>query len=122
MTSAKEARKTKDGWAAYMREYRKQRPDIMKKIDLKKNFGITLEYYYSLLENQNYNCAICKQKETKIDPRSGLPFALAVDHCHNSGKIRGLLCMKCNRALGLLEDDSERLRNAADYLDSYKGD
>lgn len=99
-----------------MRDYRKKNPSKMKEIDLKKNFGISLEYYYDLLEKQKEVCALCKRRETKVDGRSGLPFALAVDHCHKTGKVRGLLCMKCNRALGLLEDNIDVLETAITYL------
>lgn len=109
-------RDSKEKFADYMREYRKKNPQKMKQIDLKKKFNISLEFYYSLLEAQGEVCVLCKQRETKIDPRSGLPFALAVDHCHKTGKVRGLLCMKCNRGLGLFEDNIDTLITAINYL------
>lgn len=106
--------------AEYMREYRKENPDKFKRIDLKKNFGISLEYYYELLEKQGNVCAICKKPETAIDMKRGVPFSLAVDHDHKTGNVRGLLCMKCNRGLGLFEDSGELLDEAKRYLDSYR--
>jgi hypothetical protein len=114
--SAKEARKTKDGWAKYMREYRKARPDVMRKIDIKKKFGLEYDEYLKLLESQNNICAICKQPETKLDYRTGNVLNLSIDHCHASGKIRGLLCMDCNRAIGMLNDDVSILESAISYL------
>jgi hypothetical protein len=106
----------REKWAEYMRGYRKANPDIFKKIDLKKNYGLDFKEYQALLEEQDYVCAICKKPETKLDPRSNKPFALAVDHCHDSNAVRGLLCMKCNRGLGLFEDDPKLLQAALKYL------
>lgn len=75
---------------------------------LQKNFGITLEDYTKMLVGQSGVCAIC----LKADP----PRSLAVDHCHKTGKIRGLLCRACNVSIGLLEDDGDRLERAIRYL------
>ena len=108
---------TKESWAKYMREYRKRNPHIMKSIDLKKRFGISLKEYQVLLENQNHVCAICSQPEQSIDHRTKKPRALAVDHCHTTGKIRGLLCSDCNTGLGLFQDSKIFLMNAIKYLD-----
>ena len=114
--SAKEARKNKEKWAEYMRKYRKARPDIMRRIDLKKNFGITPEDYQQLLDKQNGVCAICGLPERKVDYRSKRLLPLAVDHCHTTKKIRGLLCADCNRAIGMLKDDVTILESAISYL------
>ena len=81
---------------------------------LKKQYGITLETYRIMLENQNYSCAICGEKE-KVVGRS-----LAVDHCHNSGKVRQLLCGNCNQALGKFKDSPELLEKAKAYLIKHK--
>ncbi len=107
---------TKESKALYMREYRKREPERFRRIDLKKNFGITLEYYNEMLKDQNDVCAICKQPETKLDYRTKKLLPLSVDHCHTTGKIRGLLCADCNRALGMLSDSTEVLQNAIIYL------
>lgn len=77
---------------------------------LLRDFGITLEQYGDLLESQNGVCAICGSVE-----RSGK--RLAVDHGHKSGRIRGLLCGNCNRAIGLLKDDIELLHKAIRHLE-----
>ena len=107
----------KDAWAAYMREYRKNNPSKMKAIDLKKRFGITLEIYNSMLNEQNGVCKICSEAEKSIDPRTKTVRHLAVDHCHTTGKIRGLLCSDCNTAVGLLKDSFTLLRKAALYVE-----
>lgn len=73
-------------------------------------YGITLEQYHQMLADQNYRCAICGQ-EDEVEGRK-----LAIDHCHTTGKVRGLLCGKCNRGLGLFYDNSKLLQNAISYL------
>lgn len=75
---------------------------------LRKNFGITLADYAIMLASQEGLCAICRRTDTNR--------SLAVDHCHVTGRIRGLLCRFCNQALGILDDDHERLVRAAAYL------
>lgn len=75
---------------------------------LKQVFGITLEDYNKLLSEQGGVCKICLGKDSDR--------MLAVDHCHTTGKIRGLLCQKCNRAIGQLDDSIERLKRAIIYL------
>lgn len=107
---------TKESWATYMREWRRTNPRAAKSNDLKKRFGITLVDYERMLENQKGVCKICQQPEMAIDRFSGLPRALAVDHCHTTMKVRGLLCTTCNTAIGLLQEDQELFRKAAEYL------
>lgn len=82
-------------------------------------YGLTASQYEDLLAYQNGVCAICLEPETTNDPRTGRPRKLAVDHCHKTGEVRGLLCLRCNSAIGKLADDSDRLRRAAKYLDDF---
>lgn len=74
---------------------------------LKSLYGLSMESWNLLFRSQNGQCYLCS--------RSGV--RLSVDHCHTSGRVRGLLCQKCNAALGLLDDSPERLRAAAAYLE-----
>jgi|ERR1035437_5703767 hypothetical protein len=74
------------------------------------------EEYTRLLRLQNNVCAICYKEETVCDYRTGKPKKLAVDHAHNTGIVRGLLCQACNHGLGVFEDDPSRLHRAAAYL------
>lgn len=69
-------------------------------------YGITAEQFDALVLEQNGCCAVCNKPTEK----------LCVDHCHESGKIRGLLCNTCNAGIGLLGDTAEALMNAATYL------
>ncbi len=75
---------------------------------LMDSFGITLADYDKMFEEQDGNCAICGLPE--INRR------LSVDHCHATDKIRGLLCMRCNTAMGLVDDDIDKLLNMVRYL------
>jgi hypothetical protein len=88
-----------------------------------QRYGISREEYDKMLDQQDGKCAICRKSEVSTYQRGtteGKLMALAVDHCHATGKVRGLLCSKCNRAIGLFEDDSELLRLAAEYIDVYR--
>jgi len=67
-----------------------------------------------MLASQGGVCAICERGERA--ERNGRTLALAVDHCHTTGKIRGVLCGNCNKALGKFEDNPDFLRNAIIYL------
>jgi predicted nucleic acid-binding Zn ribbon protein len=81
----------------------------------KRCYGITIEQYLDIAESQNFVCAICKQENFPMGmSHSGL---LVVDHDHSSGKVRGLLCHNCNRALGLLQDSIPTLSAAVSYLE-----
>jgi hypothetical protein len=69
----------------------------------------------SMLSGQNGVCALCP-REISLD----VPRSLHVDHCHETGRVRGLLCHKCNPGLGQFEDDPERLERAAAYVRKHK--
>jgi hypothetical protein len=78
---------------------------------LRKNYNITLAQYNELREFQNYACYICQT------PEAYFKNGMAVDHRHAApATVRGLLCWKCNRALGKFEDNAERLSRAANYI------
>jgi hypothetical protein len=88
-----------------------------KQKNIVRNFGITLQMFRKLEAEQGGGCAICGRKETRR--RRGKAVRLSVDHDHKTGQIRGLLCTTCNTALGLMNDDTKRLRRAAEYLDKH---
>lgn len=81
--------------------------------DLRKNYNMTVEEYESILNSQNGVCAIC-EKEC-LSGRN-----LAVDHCHETNTIRGLLCSNCNPGLGHFKDSSNLLRKAIAYLEKER--
>lgn len=78
---------------------------------LKRYYGISLEQYRAMLTSQKGVCSICGG----VNPNG---YRLCIDHCHATGKIRGLLCSLCNTALGYLKDSPLLFRKAADYLEN----
>jgi|SRR5579871_1522807 len=100
------------------RQWFKKNPDRLKHFSLKQIFGISLQDYQKMLVSQGGVCAICKKVETSTC--YGKVRALAVDHDHQTGKIRGLLCNHCNRMLGAAFDNSALLLEAVEYLRSYE--
>ena len=106
-------------------EYRKKNPDAGRKAakkwyenggshtvreyTLRNKYGISSEQFDELNESQSGLCAICKSKPTRK--------RLCVDHCHETGEVRGLLCVKCNQALGLFQESTQLLRVATQYLE-----
>jgi len=105
----------------YMRNKRAGIPIEKKKAEwiskrgyyLKYKYGITEKQYNEMLSSQSFACAICGSKKTK-DERA---TKLVVDHCHATGKVRGLLCSACNKGIGLFEDSKEALLEAIKYLE-----
>lgn len=89
-------------------------PNINKKnreYQLIREFSINLNKYNEMLKEQNYNCKICNYPHH-------LDRNLCVDHCHITGKIRGLLCRNCNLALGNFKDNVNNLLKAIEYLET----
>lgn len=93
--------------ARYTRDYEKNKPRF-RNSRLKYEYGITLEDYEIMYEEQNGVCAICEGTD--------MNRMLSVDHCHDTGRVRGLLCGTCNRALGLFKDSPELLKRAKEYV------
>lgn len=81
---------------------------------LRRNFGITLEEYNNMFKHQNGKCAICGIHQFELKKR------FSVDHCHRTGKIRGLLCGNCNKGLGMFADDTGIVESALYYLIYHK--
>lgn len=104
--------------ARAQRVYRRLRPEAYQAYGLKKNYGLSQEDHQAMHDAHDGRCSVCGQAETLTI--RGKKVSLAVDHCHASGHIRGLLCSQCNRGLGLFLDNPERLRAAADYLERNK--
>jgi len=92
-------------------------PDILKANIRKRLYGISQQEYEQMIKDQNNLCASCGNPETTI--RYGKLDALAVDHCHATGAVRGLLCANCNRALGMLQEDPERVKALLKYIENY---
>ena len=95
-------------------EWGRNNPDRRKHYALKRKFGITLDQYNEILEKQEGKCAICRSDGCTTGRR------LAVDHCHETGYIRGLLCKNCNLMLGHAKDSNSILETALIYINERK--
>ena len=101
----------------YAKKYREDNKEHIRNQRMIKKFGIDIDDYNLLLESQNYRCAICKSTETgRKDTKH-----FSIDHCHKTGKVRGLLCKSCNVMLGEAKDDSNILSKAINYLNEGLG-
>jgi hypothetical protein len=99
------ARKGRGGRAAYCKECRRFEA-------ITKKYGVTKEQYFEMLAAQNGGCAVCGHNGSK--------YKLCVDHCHDTGEVRGILCDQCNKAEGLLDGDTGRIRNLLKYLEDSR--
>lgn len=108
----------KECCSAYNKNYTRHTPPATKAQNraraLKTRFGMTVEQYEVALAQQGGVCAICSVA-SNIEGKN-----FCVDHDHATGKVRGLLCHKCNAALGHFKDSTALLMKAADYLEGYK--
>jgi len=103
-------------------EYKRESPTTprnRKAEKLQLRYGLTYEQWEQMRANEGNACMICGITEDEIDKK------LDVDHCHTSGKVRGILCNPCNNMIGHAKDNIAALRAAADYLEQnangYKG-
>lgn len=107
----KNKRSILDRQNAWMKKWRKNNPEKYRaqkrRGNLRRQYGLTEKEYENIASSQGGACAICRGVSKKT---------LAVDHDHKTGKVRGLLCWKCNYALGLLTDNAEFLGRAIIYL------
>lgn len=90
--------------------------DAERNRDYKRNYGLTLEDYNNMLASQDYQCKICS-----ISDKQASKGRLFVDHCHTTGKIRGLICHHCNTMLGLAKDNISILEKSIQYLKENNG-
>ena len=104
----------KDGKDTWCKDCKRNSTRIMK-------YGINNEDYINLLIKQEYKCVICKiHEDDLLKNNNKIYFPLCIDHSHKTNKVRGLLCHKCNRSIGLLNDDSSILYNAFKYLKEHE--
>lgn len=99
-----------------LKEYRLKNSERNKKYCINqaliRRYGITLKQYNELLSKQNHTCGICGANSSDFSKR------LAVDHCHTTNKVRGLLCSNCNTLLGLSKENTTILLNAITYINT----
>jgi len=108
--------KNKEIWEESRRRYRDKNKNIIKDYALKTKYGIGIKEYICLYTLQKGLCAICQQEEKDENK------LLSIDHDHETGKIRGLLCTDCNLGLGRFFDNIEFLEKAIVYLKQFKGE
>ncbi len=96
---------------ARQNKHKKDYPDIYRNKQYKRLYGIDLADYENMLKEQGGVCASCGESSSK---------RLVVDHCHESGKVRSLLCGSCNTALGLLQENTHRILALANYVQVHK--
>lgn len=132
------SKNNKDKVAASAKRQRETRPDVLNKRAkewglknpaarkqirrrnmLKTKFDLTIEKYGEMLAAQGDSCAICRSVITCKDKTGKRVRALDVDHDHKTGKVRGLLCSKCNLFLGLANDGTRLLASAIRYLKKH---
>lgn len=106
----------KDGRRSY-----KMSKEATRHYGLKRYYGLSVAEYAEMFRIQDGRCAICRQPEMGVD-RYGNARPLAVDHCHDSGKVRELLCYACNSVLGQARDSTETLKAAIAYLEKHAKD
>ena len=92
----------------------KENPERTRNNDLKRNYGITLDEHTKMFETQNGTCAICKKEG------DGRWKKLCVDHDHKTGKVRQLLCRRCNMVLGQVFDDISLFEEMIKYLQKHQ--
>lgn len=103
--------------SCHKKDTARRKPDAHRAGHLRRTFGLTVADYAALLEVQGGLCAICRQPETAVSHKNGLPVPLCVDHCHETGRVRGLLCRKCNSGIGMFGDNPVLVQSAIGYLE-----
>lgn len=109
-------RRHREGQAAWRAKDPERHRKMKANWDLKK-YGLTVEDYEAMLADQDGRCAICRERGV---PGRSITRVLAVDHCHATGRVRALLCHRCNGALGMVGDRINVLERAIAYLKSHQ--
>jgi hypothetical protein len=104
----KDREKIKEQQKKRRQNWHRRDPKARLRAHLKHKYNLTLEQYEALLVSQNHACSVCGRKET-----------LSVDHNHQTGDVRSILCRPCNIVLGILKEDPSRLRALAAYIEKH---
>lgn len=115
-----EGESVKDRNRRSQKQYREKDPERYRRYCFRKKYGVGPDRYNAMIKGQNGLCAICGNPETATNRVTGETINLAVDHDHETGKVRALLCKGCNTGLGSFRDDPELLIVAALYLEKHK--
>ena len=112
----------KECQTAAFKERKERDPTIYRRCEwpskIKRAYGITPDDYYRMLAEQGGGCATCGSKSPgdRHYRKSGKMEFFSIDHCHTTGKVRGLLCVACNTAIGLIKDSPETAASISAYL------
>lgn len=118
---AREDRKNNpEKYLQWSKDYRERTGQLRNTMEVCRRLHTTPELYYEMQKKQDNKCAICNLEETRQSRTKGKICQLAIDHCHETGKIRALLCHSCNVAIGSFKDDIQLLKNAISYLERHK--
>ena len=111
--ASKHKKRSRDGFQAYCKScsLMNNRSHIRK-----AKYDLTDDEYRRILEHQDGVCAICRRAEIAFTNKSDRVRSMAIDHDHETGNVRGLLCTKCNTGLGAFEDDPDLLLAAIEYV------
>jgi hypothetical protein len=104
--------KDRERYLSTQRGYYKKNPEAYKWRVRLNNYGITKEQFFEILDKQDNKCALCNKPFESLWGNH-----CHIDHCHETDKVRGLLCMSCNVGLGMLGDTKEKLMKAINYLE-----
>lgn len=117
-------RANKDPNRDYKKEYQDKKERLGNMYSLHKQckaYKIELQDYFDMVENQDNKCAICENGETRICGSKKEVGRLSIDHCHDTHKVRGLLCHSCNTGIGKFKESKELLMKAIEYLRKHNG-
>lgn len=103
------------------RQWRKERPHLLREWRERKAYGLTFD---EAVDRFGPDCAVCgatlARQRTLISQWERVNRQASIDHCHDSGVVRGLLCVNCNTGIGLFKERSDLLLTAVDYLRKYE--
>jgi len=112
----KNTKKYKEVRKKWLEKNKEKINEYKRKEYFRRKFGIEIFQYDELFKKQKGRCAICKK------PQSEFKRKFALDHCHKTNKIRGLLCTNCNTGIGFLNDNIDNLKNAIQYLRKFNNE
>lgn len=118
--NVKDRQKNPEKWdAIYKKQYAINKEKYGELYSLKKicdSHKMTIDQYHEMRDKQNNRCAICLSEEIRKETGSKKVSRLSIDHCHETKKVRGLLCRSCNSSIGLLKEDPIRMYRAIRYI------
>ena len=103
---------------AYEKRHKQKRLENQRRANRRFKYGLEDIDYFELVARQDCKCAICSIQLEYSNSNRHKANTLCIDHCHSTGKVRGLLCSNCNRALGLFKDNIDFIKSAIKYLEN----